>query len=99
MICNRTCHKNCVFSDDNEKRDCCSIDSKTGKCKKCDKNCDWTSQFIFEYYEDEEEKTYDELKKNFWIVKVRFQNFNKYYKVWKLNMTINLSIALKFVIN
>jgi tRNA A37 threonylcarbamoyladenosine biosynthesis protein TsaE len=69
MTCNRTCHKNCVFSDDNEKRDCCAIDSETGKCKRCDGHCDWTNHknlpYIFEYYEEEEEKTYDNLKKEF----------------------------------
>jgi hypothetical protein len=81
MICNRTCHKNCVFSDDNEKRHCCAIDSKTGKFKRCDKNCDWISHknepFIFEYYEDKEEKTYDELKKEFFDGKSKVPEFQQ----------------------
>lgn len=85
MICNRTCHKNCAFSDDNEKRHWCAIDSKTGKYKRYDKKCDCSNHknlpYIFEYYEDEEVKEYEELKKNMSIVKVKFQNFSKYYKV------------------
>ena len=69
MTCNRTCHKNCSFSDNADKKRCCAIDRKTGKCKRCDKHCDWSCHknlpYIFEYYEAEETKTYDNLKKEF----------------------------------
>jgi hypothetical protein len=81
MTCNRTCHKNCVYSDDNKKRSCCAIDSKTGKCKRCDNHCDWTNHknvpFIFEYYEEEEEKTYDNLKKEFLDSKSKVPDFQQ----------------------
>lgn len=69
MTCNRTCHKNCAFSDNREKRKCCAIDLLTGKCKRCGNKCDWTSHknlpYIFEYYEVEETRTYENLKKEF----------------------------------
>ena len=67
MKCNQTCHKNCVFEDNEEKRSCCVIDHKTGKCKRCVKNCDWTFHknlpYIFEYYEEEENKNIWKYKK------------------------------------
>ena len=69
MNCNRTCHKNCSFADDDEKRYCCAIDQNTGKCKRCDKNCDWKYHKnlpkIIEYYEEEEPRTYENLKEEF----------------------------------
>ena len=34
MTCNRTCHKNCSFSDNADKKRCCSIERKTGKYKR-----------------------------------------------------------------
>ena len=70
MNCNRTCHQNCGIPDNADKKNCCAIDRKTGKCKICDKHCDWSCHknvpYIFEYYEVEETKTYDNLKKEFY---------------------------------
>ena len=70
MTCNRTCHKNCSFSDNADKKRCCAIDIKTGKCKRCDNHCDWSCHknlpYIFEYYEVDEVKEYAELKKEFY---------------------------------
>ena len=81
MTCNRTCHKNCAYSDDNEKRYCCAIDNNTGKCKRCEKNCDWTYHknlpYIFEYYEVEEVKEYENLKKDFFDSKSKVPEFQQ----------------------
>ena len=70
MTCNRTCHKNCSFSDNADKKRCCAIERKTGKCKRCDNHCDWSCHknlpYIFEYYEVDEVKEYAELKKEFY---------------------------------
>jgi GTPase SAR1 family protein len=69
MICNRTCHSNCSYADDSEKKNCCAIDMKTGKCRRCDNHCFWTNHknlpYIFEYYEVEEKREYENLKKEF----------------------------------
>ena len=69
MICNRTCHNNCSYADDNHKKKCCAIDGKTGKCRRCDNHCNWTNHknlpYIFEYYEVEEKREYENLKKEF----------------------------------
>ena len=68
MNCNNTCHKNCSYADDSKKKNCCAMD-KNGKCKRCEKKCDWTCHknlpYIFEYYTVEETKTYENLKKEF----------------------------------
>ena len=67
-ICNRTCHNNCIYADNNDKEKCCAIDSD-GKCKRCDGHCHWTAHknlpYIIEYYEVEEKKEYENLKKEF----------------------------------
>ena len=81
MICNRTCHKSCSFADDSDKKRCCAMDRKTGKCKRCDNHCDWSSHknlpYIFEYYEVEEEKTYENLKSEFYNSKSKVPEFQQ----------------------
>jgi len=81
MTCNRTCHKKCYFADDSEKKNCCAIDKKTGKCKRCDNHCHWSCHknlpYIFEYYEEEETKTYDNLKKEFFDSKSKVPEFQQ----------------------
>ena len=70
MNCNRTCHENCRFADNDDKRRCRAINRETGFCKRCDKNCIWSVHknlpYIFEYYEVEEEREYENLKKEFY---------------------------------
>lgn len=84
MTCNRTCHKNCSYADDSQKKKCCAIDKKTGKCKRCDNHCDWTCHknlpYIFELYEEEETKTYDNLKKEFFDSKSKVPEFQQVLK-------------------
>ena len=81
MTCNRTCHKNCSFSDNADKKRCCAIERKTGKCKRCDNHCDWSCHknlpYIIEYYEEDEVREYAELKKEFCDSKSRVPEFQQ----------------------
>ena len=52
MICNRTCHINSSFSDNVDKKRCCAMDIKTGKCKKCDNHCDRNVTKTYHIYLD-----------------------------------------------
>ncbi|KAL7570472.1 hypothetical protein ACA910_004256 [Epithemia clementina (nom. ined.)] len=38
--CNVTCHENCTRTDDNDKENCCAMDSK-GNCMICPGRCSW----------------------------------------------------------
>lgn len=81
LTCNRTCHKNCSLADDSQKKRCCAIDHKTGKCKRCDNHCDWTCHknlpYIFELYEEEETRTYENLKKDYVDSKSKVPEFQQ----------------------
>ena len=81
LTCNRTCHKNCSFADNADKKKCCAIDRKTGKCKRCDNHCDWTAHknlpYIFERYEVEEPRTYENLKSEFFNSKSKVPEFQQ----------------------
>ena len=52
MICYRTCHINCSLSDNADKKRCCAMDIKTGKCKKCDNHCDRNVTKTYHIYLD-----------------------------------------------
>ena len=73
MACNRTCHNNCYFADNNDKKRCCSMNID-GYCTVCPNKCFWDLHKnipkIFKYYEIEVEETVEELKKNIMIVKI-----------------------------
>ena len=81
MTCNRTCHKNCSFSDNADKKRCCAIERKTGKCKRCDNHCDWSCHknlpYIIELYEEDEVREYAELKKEFCDSKSKVPEFQQ----------------------
>ncbi|XP_063712803.1 uncharacterized protein LOC134840727 isoform X3 [Symsagittifera roscoffensis] len=51
--CNRTCHLNCKYSNDDEKRKCSAMDSD-GYCKICAPSnggkCHWTTHYNMAYY-------------------------------------------------
>ncbi|XP_022796004.1 uncharacterized protein LOC111334512 [Stylophora pistillata] len=40
LRCNYTCHENCAYADDNDKRKCCAIDRR-GYCTVCTQHCVW----------------------------------------------------------
>ena len=81
MTCNRTCHINSSFSDNADKKRCCAIERKTGKCKKCGNHCDWSCHknlpYIIEYYEVDEVREYAELKKEFYKSKSKVCEFQQ----------------------
>ena len=68
LICNFTCHNNCSFSNNQDKKYCCSM--KNGICIVCPKKCNWQEHvnvpYIIKYTEIEVEETVDELKKKYY---------------------------------
>ncbi|XP_068423959.1 uncharacterized protein [Clinocottus analis] len=66
--CHFTCHYNCAFSNDQDKKDCCAM-GPNGYCTECSGKCYWTQHFNqkyrWEYKEVKETRTSDDLKKNF----------------------------------
>ena len=69
LRCNFTCHKNCAYADNRDKRSCCAIDSQSGNCKVCPKHCYWTEHknlpYLIEYEKVTEMRTSEDLKKKY----------------------------------
>lgn len=67
LVCNFTCHKNCVYSDNNDKIRCSAM--KDGFCTICSKHCSWNShenaRFILEYKTEKVKKTYKDMKQKY----------------------------------
>ena len=65
LKCNRTCHENCAFADDSEKKDCTAMDAK-GYCKVCPNKCIWSQHKNLPYLIHLETKkivkTYEQTK-------------------------------------
>ena len=65
--CNFTCHQNCAYPNNDDKRYCCAMSGE--HCKVCKLKCHWSSHvnnpFWFEAQEVTVEKTYDGLKKRY----------------------------------
>ena len=65
LNCNYTCHNNCIYSNNDDKKRCCAMNKK-GDCIVCPKKCGWqkhvNNPYIFELYEEEEIRTSAELK-------------------------------------
>lgn len=61
--CHFTCHENCVFANDDEKKRCCAMDGD-GNCKICPDKCFWQKHAntpnIFTYVDVKVKKTYAE---------------------------------------
>lgn len=64
LTCSFTCHDNCAFSNDADKERCSAMSN--GNCRACPGKCHWRSHsntpYYFEYYDDYEDRTYDDLK-------------------------------------
>jgi len=72
LTCSFTCHSDCVYSDDKDKKNCCAMD-KSGNCTNCQKKCSWDTHknlpYIFKYstvnkvvtQKDLEERYYNSL--------------------------------------
>ena len=47
--CRHTCHKICIFADNNDKERCSAMDSN-GYCKRCPGKCHWKVHKNYKYY-------------------------------------------------
>jgi len=72
LQCNFTCHYPCGIPDDAAKYNCAAIDYggvDNAKCTVCPGHCHWTKHvnrpYQFADYEEEEERTIDDLKKQY----------------------------------
>ena len=72
LTCNRTCHKLCVYSNNEDKYQCSAMDGggySGASCTVCPGKCGWrkhvNNPYYFELYEEEEERTSQELKMKF----------------------------------
>jgi len=67
-ICDWTCHKNCAFENDGDKK-LCSAMRKDGNCGACPKHCHWSSHqnlpYILEWYQETQTKTINDLKERY----------------------------------
>ena len=63
MYCQRTCHDDCAYSNDDEKRNCCVMDGN-GKCEVC--GCHWTrhqnTPYRWEYVVDKGYRPNEQMK-------------------------------------
>ena len=68
LRCNFTCHTNCAYANDDDKKSCCAMDG-SGYCKVCTKHCHWQEHsnlpYIFEYETVTEKRTSEDLKKRY----------------------------------
>ena len=69
LTCNFTCHSNCYFADNEQKKSCCAMNSD-GHCGVCPKKCFWDLHknvpYVIKYEEIEIEETVEELKKKYY---------------------------------
>lgn len=67
LQCNLTCHKNCIYADDNDKIKCGVM--RKGYCTVCSKKCKWDEhknmRYIFEHTVEKVKETYTEKKKRY----------------------------------
>nr|XP_022307143.1 uncharacterized protein LOC111113294 isoform X4 [Crassostrea virginica]XP_022307145.1 uncharacterized protein LOC111113294 isoform X4 [Crassostrea virginica]XP_022307146.1 uncharacterized protein LOC111113294 isoform X4 [Crassostrea virginica]XP_022307147.1 uncharacterized protein LOC111113294 isoform X4 [Crassostrea virginica]XP_022307148.1 uncharacterized protein LOC111113294 isoform X4 [Crassostrea virginica]XP_022307149.1 uncharacterized protein LOC111113294 isoform X4 [Crassostrea virg len=67
LICNRTCHDNCIFADDNDKIRCCAMSN--GYCTICPRNCLWSNHRnapqLYKTRVTKVKKTYQETKEKY----------------------------------
>ena len=67
MTCNRTCHDDCAFANNEDKEMCCAM--KNGYCKVCPMKCYWDKHvnlpYIIKHRQVKLKKTHDNLKQNY----------------------------------
>ena len=66
LLCNFTCHIQCVFEKDEDKCKCSAMDQISGLCKNCVEHCHWTSHvnnpYYFVLYKKTETRTSEDLR-------------------------------------
>uniref|UniRef100_A0A1X7T458 Septin-type G domain-containing protein n=1 Tax=Amphimedon queenslandica TaxID=400682 RepID=A0A1X7T458_AMPQE len=67
VYCSITCHNDCIYGNDKDKWKCCAMsgNESNATCKVCVNHCSWEKHFnngyIFEFYEEMETRTSQEL--------------------------------------
>lgn len=68
LRCNFTCHKDCAYANDSDKRSCSAMGS-SGNCDVCTMHCHWSEHknlpYLIEYENVTETRTSDDLKKKY----------------------------------
>ena len=68
LRCNFTCHKDCAYANDNDKRNCCAM-GPDGNCTVCTMHCLWSEHrnlpYLIKYETVTETRTSDDLKKKY----------------------------------
>lgn len=68
LRCNFTCHKDCAYANDIDKRSCCAM-GPDGNCTVCTMHCLWSEHrnlpYLIEYENVTETRTSDDLKKKY----------------------------------
>jgi len=68
LRCNFTCHKDCAYANDSDKRSCCAM-GPDGNCTVCTMHCLWSEHrnlpYLIEYETVTETRTSDDLKKKY----------------------------------
>ena len=68
LRCNFTCHKDCAYANDSDKRSCSSM-GRDGNCTVCTMHCLWSEHknlpYLIEYETVTETRTSDDLKKKY----------------------------------
>ena len=72
LVCNRTCHESCIYSKHDDKWQCSAMNGQgreVAKCRVCPGQCHWkqhvNNPYYFEIYEEEEERTQEDLKRKY----------------------------------
>ena len=65
--CSYTCHENCIYPNDEDKIKCCAMEN--GFCTVCPKKCEWNEHkntpYYYEWYDDVETRTSEELQQRY----------------------------------
>ena len=69
LTCNYTCHDNCIYSNDEDKKQCSAMNQSTGHCRVCPKKCHWTqhknNDFYYKLQTVKVEKTYSKMQEKY----------------------------------
>jgi predicted GTPase len=66
MTCNFTCHRSCIYAENKDKDKCSAMDTISGDCRVCPRNCHWyfhkNVPYICKIVEEEVTKTDEDLR-------------------------------------
>jgi len=74
--CHFTCHESCGYADNEEKKECCAMNSD-GYCMRCPSRCYWdkhkNTPYIYQFEEVTEKRKYSALKAKYENIKGKMQ--------------------------